>query len=83
MLSIVWQHALHQYLVFGVSDDYWRSLAWTYVSYSASFLLSTVLNWVLVENMQMDTGLAWVVTLASTGGRLFSILNQIITRIIK
>ena len=67
MLSIVWQHALHLLIVFGFREDYWTSLLWTYVSYSASLLISTVLNWVLVENMHVNHGLAWVLTLAATG----------------
>lgn len=69
-LSIVWQHALHQYIVFGVSADYWSSLLWTYISYSGSLLLSTILNWILVENLHVNHNVAWVVTLLSTGMRL-------------
>eukprot|EP00047_Mylnosiga_fluctuans_P005799 m.242787 g.242787 ORF g.242787 m.242787 type:complete len:142 (-) comp14100_c0_seq1:1324-1749(-) len=72
MASIVWQHWLHQRLVFGVpAQQTWReyaiSLFWTYVSYSASFVLSTVLNWVLVENLNFGEQAAFVLTLVSTG----------------
>jgi hypothetical protein len=69
LLSIIWQHFLHERLVFGVSANYWESLFWTYVSYSASFVVSTALNWVLVENLHFSAGLAWFITLASTGER--------------
>ena len=67
LLSIVWQHALHQYLVFGPAENYWSSLMWAYVSYSASLAISPALHWVLVENMHMSTTIAFVLTLLATG----------------
>ncbi len=66
-VSIIWQHALHRYLVFGAEGDYWYSLLMTYATYSTSLLLSTALNYGLVEYLRLSSSLAWVLSLASTG----------------
>ena len=69
-LSIGWQHALHQAIVFGPpppGTSYWASLAKTYVVYSASLVISSVLNFVLVESLGASSTFAFVFGLAVTG----------------
>jgi putative flippase GtrA len=67
LLSIIWQHALHQYFVFGFAKNYWQSLFWAYVSYAGSLAISPIVHWVLVENMHFSTNAAFVMTLLATG----------------
>merc|ERR1711916_239771 len=69
-LSIGWQHALHQAIVFGPpppGTSYWGSLAKTYVVYSASLVISSILNFVLVESLGVSSTFAFVFGLAVTG----------------
>jgi hypothetical protein len=65
--SIVWQHALHRFIVFGTAAPYWRSLGRTYVCYSASLVLSSVANDVLVVVLGLGVQLGWVLSLVITG----------------
>mmetsp|Transcript_18729 Transcript_18729/g.47626 ORF Transcript_18729/g.47626 Transcript_18729/m.47626 type:complete len:147 (+) Transcript_18729:85-525(+) len=74
--SIWWQHALHRFLVFGASAPYWRSLFRMYLSYAASLLLSTGLNYCLVEMLHVDHGLAWVAGLLGTGGINYVVVKK-------
>lgn len=67
MISIIWQHALHRYLVFGGSGNYWSTLLWSYVVYSASIILSTVCIQILVEYLSFGHQLAWIISLLFTG----------------
>jgi hypothetical protein len=48
--SIPLQHLLNSVLVFNCLDDYWSSLTYAYVAYSASLVLSTMLNGLLMQN---------------------------------
>eukprot|EP00048_Salpingoeca_helianthica_P023093 m.22180 g.22180 ORF g.22180 m.22180 type:complete len:132 (-) comp8260_c0_seq1:22-417(-) len=67
LLSIIWQHALHQYFVFGFAKNYWESLLWAYVSYAGSLIISPAVHWVLVENLHMSNNVAFGLTLLATG----------------
>jgi len=67
LLSIVWQHSLHRYLVFGATGNYWKTLMWTYVSYTLSLVLSSVLNYVLADQLSLNHRIAFVLTLLLTG----------------
>jgi len=40
LVSILWQHSLHRYLVYGHSKPYFQSLVGTYAAYSVSIVLS-------------------------------------------
>lgn len=50
-LSILWQHALHRYMVFGPSGDYLKSLMYTYACYALALAVSTAVTEVLVEQL--------------------------------
>jgi len=76
LCSIVWQHALHRYLVFGGRGSYWKTLFWTYVSYSLSIVLSHFLMAVLVDFLGIDYRLSWGGTLGVTG-----LLNYLMLKI--
>ena len=66
-LSILWQHALHRYLVFGTAAPYLRSLVWTYLSYALSIVLSSVLNHALVSYIGVNHRVSFALTLVNTG----------------
>jgi len=67
MISIAWQHSLHRWIVFGSRGDYWKSLIWTYASYTVSLIVSTLMNDVLTQTIKFPHQLAWVLTLGATG----------------
>jgi len=72
LCSIVWQHYLHGVLVFGgaprfLSFQYFKSLGKTYLAYSLSILLSSVINDFLVAWIGLEHTLAWVATVVATG----------------
>lgn len=67
VLSILWQHALHRYLVFGTQNSYWKTLFWTYVSYTLSLVISPAIIYLLVDYMGMYYQLGWVISLCATG----------------
>eukprot|EP01130_Rhizamoeba_saxonica_P000491 TRINITY_DN10472_c0_g1_i2.p1 TRINITY_DN10472_c0_g1~~TRINITY_DN10472_c0_g1_i2.p1 ORF type:complete len:138 (+),score=10.37 TRINITY_DN10472_c0_g1_i2:39-452(+) len=67
MLSIIWQHALHTFMVFGASKGgYWKSLFWTYVSYSIGIIASHFIMFIL-EYINLEYRIAWLITLVATG----------------
>eukprot|EP00754_Rhynchopus_humris_P044339 Rhum_TRINITY_DN4068_c0_g1::Rhum_TRINITY_DN4068_c0_g1_i1::g.12840::m.12840 len=68
-LSVVWQHSLHAFFVFGGYGGmgYWRSLGAMYVAYSGSILTSPVINYALIEYAKVDHGVAFLATLLITG----------------
>jgi hypothetical protein len=76
MLSIVWQHALHRWLVFGSSGNYCRSLFYTYVSYGLSIFLSSLANRFMVQQLALPHRLAWVLSLLATGVINFFTLRE-------
>lgn len=55
-LSILWQHALHRYMVFGPSGSYLKSLAYTYACYALALVVSTAVTEVLVEQLGVAVG---------------------------
>ena len=71
LCSIIWQHSLHQTLVFqttgGKSTSYLKELGLTYVSYSAGIVLSHFTMILLVDILYFDYQLAWLFTLSFTG----------------
>ena len=66
-LSILWQHALHRYLVFGSQSPYLSSLLWTYLSYALSIVLSAVVQHALLAWLGLHHRLAFGLTLVITG----------------
>lgn len=67
LLSILWQHSLHRHLVFGTTTPYFRSLIWTYISYTLSIVLSSIINDQLVSRMGVHHRVAFGLTLVITG----------------
>lgn len=67
LLSILWQHSLHRHLVFGSSSPYLSSLLWTYVSYTFSIVLSSIVNHGLVTFFSLHHRIAFTATLVITG----------------
>ncbi len=66
LLSIVWQHALHRLLVFGSRGNYVKSLVATYIAYSLSLVLSSLLSY-LLSAVGMPYQLVWLLSLGATG----------------
>jgi putative flippase GtrA len=67
-ISIIWQHALHRYLVFGwKGTSYFKTLFWTYISYSLSIIMSPIIIFILVDKLGIDYRIGWVVSLCATG----------------
>lgn len=67
IISILWQHLLHRHLVFGTQASYWSSLFWTYVSYTLSIFLSSIINHVLVVYLNVYHRYSFNITLFITG----------------
>eukprot|EP00123_Amoebidium_parasiticum_P022466 comp87909_c0_seq1/m.48520 comp87909_c0_seq1/g.48520 ORF comp87909_c0_seq1/g.48520 comp87909_c0_seq1/m.48520 type:complete len:149 (-) comp87909_c0_seq1:26-472(-) len=67
-VSIIWQHALHRYLVFGTGSPYLRSLVYTYTCYTLSIVLSTIINDVVfIQYLGLSPSKAFYATLIATG----------------
>ncbi len=68
ILSIWIRHFSHKMLVFGdYEGSYLASLGRTYLTYSASIVLSIVTNYALVQHVGLAHKQAWVVTMLWTG----------------
>lgn len=76
LLSILWQHALHRYLVFGAASPYLSSLVWTYISYTLSIVLSSGLSLVFVSYLGVHHRISFVLTLVITGVLNFHTLKN-------
>jgi putative flippase GtrA len=61
------QYSLHRWLTFGSAVPYGPRLARAYVLYAAIALLTTALNWLLVEQLGLPHRLAWLACIATTG----------------
>ena len=67
LISIWLQHFLHSVLVYGWVQSYWSGLFSTYTGYSLALVLSTPINYVLVEYIKLGASGAWLGTLIITG----------------
>eukprot|EP01138_Halocafeteria_seosinensis_P002373 gb/GECG01002430.1/.p1 GENE.gb/GECG01002430.1/~~gb/GECG01002430.1/.p1 ORF type:complete len:147 (+),score=9.03 gb/GECG01002430.1/:1-441(+) len=67
ILSIVWQHLLHQWLVFGFAKNYLSSLLSMYAAYAASIALSTAFTFILEQWVGLTGSWAFGVSTAATG----------------
>eukprot|EP01064_Diplonema_japonicum_P000723 TRINITY_DN10460_c1_g1_i1.p1 TRINITY_DN10460_c1_g1~~TRINITY_DN10460_c1_g1_i1.p1 ORF type:complete len:213 (+),score=16.85 TRINITY_DN10460_c1_g1_i1:55-639(+) len=80
-LSVVWQHALHAFFVFGGFGHmgYFKSLLTMYIAYSASIVFSPVINWLLVEYGKFEHQQSFVATLMITGIANYVLLSRSMT----
>lgn len=67
LISILFQHALHRWLVFGSGAPYCSSLVLTYIAYSLGIVLSSVLSTLFTVYLLIPHRLSFVLTLAATG----------------
>ena len=61
------QYSLHRWLTFGTDVPYGPRLARAYVLYAAIAVLTTALNWLLVEHLGLAHRLAWLACITTTG----------------
>ena len=61
------QYSLHRWLTFSTAVPYGPRLARAYVLYAAIALLTTALNWLLVEQLGLPHRLAWLACITTTG----------------
>jgi putative flippase GtrA len=61
------QYSLHRWLTFGSDVPYGPRLARAYVLYAAIAMLTTGLNWLLVEQLGVAHRLAWLACITTTG----------------
>jgi putative flippase GtrA len=61
------QYSLHRWLTFRSDVPYGPRLARAYSLYAAIALLTTALNWLLVEQFGLPHRLAWLACIATTG----------------
>mmetsp|Transcript_33457 Transcript_33457/g.42123 ORF Transcript_33457/g.42123 Transcript_33457/m.42123 type:complete len:144 (-) Transcript_33457:196-627(-) len=66
LISVWFQHLLHQALVFGMSSNYWSSLFVTYATYSLSIVISPFLS-SFFSYMGISHSMCWFLTVGSTG----------------
>lgn len=66
-MSIVWQHALHRYLVFGPVAAYWKSLFHTYISYTLGLVLSSLFSTLFTVYLHIPHQISFGLTLGVTG----------------
>ena len=61
------QYSLHRWLTFGSDVPYGPRLARAYLLYAALAVLTTGLNWLLVERLGVRHRLAWLACIVMTG----------------
>lgn len=66
LLSVIWQHALHSFLVFGFPRNYVRSLLGVYAAYTLSILLSSGVAFV-ADSWEVPPRITFVVSTVATG----------------
>lgn len=78
LIGVPRQHALHRWLTYVDSTPYWPSLKRAYFLYSSLLVLTTSLNYLLVEFLHVHHRIAWLIC-ASTGGLInFFILKRFV-----
>ena len=68
IIGVVRQHALHRWLTFSHRGPYWRSLTRAYLLYASLLVVTTALNYLLVEQLQWNHHLVWLICVATVGG---------------
>jgi putative flippase GtrA len=63
LIGVARQHALHRWLTFLHDTPYWKSLGRAYVMYSSSLIVTSVVNWILTEQLLIPHRLAWLICL--------------------
>ena len=64
VIGVVRQHGLHRWLTFDEKPPYLSSLLKAYIMYSGSLIMSTSLNWFLVESIYLNHRLAWLICIS-------------------
>ena len=78
LLSIVFRHTSHRYLVFGdYVGGYWASLTRMYAGYSVIVVISTVFNVFMTKVAETSHYVAWLLTLLWTGIANYFILKKL------
>jgi len=67
LVGVVRQHALHRWLTFADDGPYWQSLGRAYVLYTSLLVLTTLLNYVLVEYLQLNHHVVWLICISVVG----------------
>lgn len=78
LIGVPRQHALHRWLTFGDQTPYWSSLKRAYVLYSSLVVLTTALNYLLVEIFHWYHLLAWLTCVTTAGAINLFILKPIV-----
>lgn len=66
-IAVPRQYALHRWLTFDSTVPFVPHLGRAYLLYSAIAVLTTGLNWALVEQLGLDHRLAWLACICTTG----------------
>ncbi|CAM9135542.1 unnamed protein product [Heterosigma akashiwo] len=67
LISVWFQHLLHQVLVFGSSSNYWSSLFATYATYALSIVASPICSSFFSTYLGASQSTCWLLTVGSTG----------------
>lgn len=67
IIAVPRQYSLHRWLTFDSDVPYGARLVRAYVLYAAIALLTTALNWLLVERLGVPHRLAWLACISTTG----------------
>lgn len=66
-IAVPRQYSLHRWLTFESTAPFVPHLGRAYLLYSTIALLTTGMNWVLVEQLGLDHRLAWLLCISTTG----------------
>ena len=78
MIAVPRQHALHRWLTYIDRTPYWASLGRAYLLYSSVAALTTLLNYVLVEYMQLHHRVAWAICIATAATINLFLLKRVV-----
>ena len=78
LIGVPRQHALHRWLTFGDRTPYWSSLKRAYVLYTTLVVLTTVINYLLVESLHWHHRLAWLTCITTAGAINLIVLKRVV-----
>jgi putative flippase GtrA len=72
------QHALHRWLTYVDQTPYWDSLKRAYALYTSLVVLTTSLNYLLVEELHVHHRIAWLICTTSAGAINLFVLKRFV-----
>lgn len=78
LIGVPRQHALHRWLTFVDRTPYWSSLKRAYALYASLVVLTTAMNYLLVEALHWHHRIAWLTCITTAGAINLFVLKPVV-----